>query len=147
MSEKPETLPLFEQFLRGGELLRPAVSYSGYYVSNYGRIFSLGHHHRGPQELKIRVNRHGYRCAWLYLGSQKYKAIKVARLVADAFLQPSDKKFVLHNDGIRTHDVASNLRWGTHQENMADMVGHEKSRKGERHPSDQAKSGRRETHS
>jgi len=29
---KPETLPLFEQFLGGGELLRPAVSYSGYYV-------------------------------------------------------------------------------------------------------------------
>lgn len=52
--------------------------------------------------------------------------IDIHRLVAQAFHgpQPSLVHLVAHNDGVRTNNHASNLRWATQRENLADCHRH-----------------------
>lgn len=55
--------------------------------------------------------------------SIKGKHFRLSRLVGRAFLDPVDNKtFVLHNDDNKLNNHYTNLRWGTHEENMQDMV-------------------------
>lgn len=53
----------------------------------------------------------------------KTKRILIARLVCLAFhgLPPEGKENVLHYDDNSDNNTPSNLRWGTHKENAADM--------------------------
>jgi hypothetical protein len=57
---------------------------------------------------------------------------RVAQLVCLAFhgLPPAGKSFALHRDGVATDDQPSNLYWGSHADNMADMVAHGRSMRG-----------------
>lgn len=48
----------------------------------------------------------------------------IHRLVCEAFHGPSNGRDVAHWDGGRTNNHASNLRWATREENMADKVRH-----------------------
>jgi hypothetical protein len=53
------------------------------------------------------------------------KRVKIHTLVCTAFHgDPEPGQEVLHGDGVPSHNAASNLRWGTRAENMADMVQH-----------------------
>lgn len=53
------------------------------------------------------------------------KLVNVHKLVALVFIpNPDEKKCVLHSDGNSENNDVSNLRWGTHTENMADMAKH-----------------------
>jgi hypothetical protein len=46
------------------------------------------------------------------------KPYQVHRLIAKAFLPPSDKPVVNHLNGIKSDNRVSNLEWATHQENL-----------------------------
>lgn len=49
----------------------------------------------------------------------------IHRLVANAFLKnPMGKPFVLHKDGVKINNFASNLYYGTQSENMTDAYNH-----------------------
>jgi hypothetical protein len=63
---------------------------------------------------------------YLYVALGDRVKTGVHRLVALAFLgpPPSLKHEVAHNDGNRRNNCATNLRWATHAENMADMRKH-----------------------
>lgn len=56
-------------------------------------------------------------------------------LVAHAFLgePPSERCEVAHNDGVRTHNHVSNLRWSTHSSNMLDRNIHGTDARGAKH--------------
>jgi hypothetical protein len=58
---------------------------------------------------------------------RKKYGIAAHRLVALAFIGPSpfDGAEVCHNDGNRAHCHFSNLRWGTHLDNVGDMIRHQ----------------------
>lgn len=62
--------------------------------------------------------------------------VKVHRLVCSAFHGPApeDKQWVLHGNGNRADNRASNLRWGTPLENSQDMEEHGTRLRGELHP-------------
>lgn len=62
--------------------------------------------------------------------------IDVHRLVAMTFLgpQPSSDHLVAHNDGSRTNNRASNLRWATQRDNLRDCRVHGTALIGARNP-------------
>lgn len=66
----------------------------------------------------------------------KTRRIDIHRLVALAFLgpQPSAQHVVAHNDGSRTNNRRSNLRWATQGENLADCHSHGTAMVGSRNP-------------
>ena len=79
----------------------------------------------------------GYRHVGLYVGGGKYRHHNVHRLAAMAWLpMPSEylKMDVAHNDGSRTNNHISNLRWATKKQNAADRAAHGRTRGA--HPGD-----------
>ncbi|MEY9376002.1 NUMOD4 motif-containing HNH endonuclease [Rhizobium leguminosarum] len=76
--------------------------------------------------LKPKVwNRHGYH-TYRLVSRDRSRTMYAHRIVALAFLgaPPSPKHEVCHNDGDRMNNHFSNLRWGTHAENMDDCIRH-----------------------
>jgi len=82
--------------------------------------------------LKPWVREDGYR---MYIVRRAGKSFhkKAHQMVCEAFHgpQPFQLAEVCHNDGSRTNDHYSNLRWGTRKENHADKVAHGTSARGE----------------
>jgi hypothetical protein len=79
----------------------------------------------------------GYRMVDL-CSKPRRKHYKVAILVCRAFHgEPQAGREVCHNDGDRTNDCKSNLRWGTPKENSADRTLHGTQPIGEKHPNAQ----------
>lgn len=101
---------------------RPVPGFEGVYeVSEHGKVRSL---HTGRL---LRPYKSGFGYLRLSLckdGTQKH--FDVHRLVARVFLgEPSDPKSnACHNDGVRTNNHYSNLRWASSKENMADKKRH-----------------------
>lgn len=57
----------------------------------------------------------------------------VHRLVAESFVpNPGNKPCVAHGDGNKMNPAAFNLRWATHEENMADQLLHGTRARGEK---------------
>lgn len=77
----------------------------------------------------------GYRSVCLSAHSVQ-KRVDVHRLVAMTFLgpQPSARHLVAHNDGIRTNNCVTNLRWATQAENLSDCRAHGTALVGSRNP-------------
>jgi hypothetical protein len=118
---------------------RPVPGFAAYEVSNFGsvrRAVPCGRLPAGPV-LKHRLGTHGYPQVCLSREG-KYTHFSAHRLVALAFLGPPPTKRhqVAHNDGSRTNNHVSNLRWATPSENNLDrsLHGTVPDRKGERHP-------------
>jgi len=90
---------------------------SGYFISNFGRLRG-----RSGKIIKSYLNKHtGYYMICLKVKDQfdKPKCIKIARLVAKAFVpNPENKPYVNHIDGNKQNDVYTNLEWCTNQENV-----------------------------
>ena len=98
-----------------------------YQVSNLGRVRSwyMGGSRRRLPRIKIpQMNKNGY----LYVVLSRKKVIKawtIHRLVLTAFTEPHSSKIdACHNDGNKTNNHLSNLRWATRKENEADKLIH-----------------------
>ena len=111
---------------------RPVVGWeSAYEVSSHGNVRSLDRivpSRGGTRLMRGRVlklgHRNGYRAVHLsFLNHQTSR--DVHRLVAEAFLgTPSKGMEVCHNDGDGSNNHVDNLRWGTHQQNIHDIIRH-----------------------
>lgn len=115
----------------------PVVGYEGRYeVSDQGRVRSLTRMtqqiirgrvhpqtvHGGPR--KAYVGKCGYEQVMLSKDGDT-RLFLVHRLVLEAFVgPPAEGMDACHNDGNRTNNAASNLRWGSRSENILDTVKH-----------------------
>lgn len=113
------------------EQWRPVVDWEGIYeVSDLGRVRRI---RRGPgvrsvgKPLRGTVDQHGYPVVDLCDRGRRKNA-KVHRLVADAFLGPLPEGMeTRHLNGDPGDARLVNLKYGTHAENMRDMVEHGRS--------------------
>ena len=110
---------------------RPVVDWEGIY-----EVGDQGHVRRVRQNKGTRVtglpmqggvDRHGYPCVGL-TDRGRYRFVKVHRLVGDAFLGPPPEGMeTRHLNGDPGDARLVNLAYGTHSENMRDMVEHGRS--------------------
>ena len=103
---------------------RPVVGYEGLYeVSDLGRVRSS--YFKRTKILKPVFKGRGYPAVNLYK-DRVATQVTLHRLVMLAFTRAPDSSsmHVLHGDGDMLNNHLSNLRWGTHAENMADMILH-----------------------
>lgn len=112
----------------GGEEWRPVVGWEHLYeVSSAGRVRSVDR--IVTRRVKGRILQpcltpSGYPKITLSKNG-KVKDRSVHSLVAEAFIGPLPAgKEVAHNDGNKKNAVASNLRYATHAENLADRIQH-----------------------
>ena len=116
------------------EAWKAIPGYEGLYeVSDLGRVRSLDRmiklHHGGEYRRKGRIrklvaNNDGYLNVALSKEGEQ-RLYKVHRLVLEAFVgQPKEEQEACHNNGDRSDNRLSNLRWGTKKENMADIKKH-----------------------
>jgi thymidylate kinase len=110
------------------EVWKDINGYEGLYqVSNMGKVRSLDRITKNGQNStyllkgknkKLILKDNGYLTVSLYKdGKEKNK--KVHRLVADAFIPAVDgKNIVNHINGDKTDNVATNLEWSTHTDNL-----------------------------
>lgn len=124
---------------------RPVTGFEGLYeVPNNGRVRSLDRLRKGRWGSKRKVpgkvltgntSGSGHVRVQLYDRTGTARKKLVHRLVAQEFLENREgKKMVLHWDDNPTNNNLGNLRWGTHKDNMKDMIrngNHVESRKTE----------------
>ena len=98
--------------------------FPGYEVSSHGNVRSWLSGSSEPLVLKTRLS-NGYPHLNLSFDGHK-KTVSVHRLVARAFHgdPPTSGHQVAHNDGNRTNNHATNLRWATPKENTQDKLAH-----------------------
>lgn len=113
----------------------PVAGYEGLYeVSNEGRVRSIdrtvrhmGNYSRLSGRMLVQhTKKTGYKlCALSRDGV--VLSVRVHILVAAAFISARpDGKEIRHLDGDPANNHVDNLRWGTHAENMADLVLHKR---------------------
>ena len=108
---------------------RPVRGFPGYEVSSLGRVRDL----YGLR--KTSPDKDGY--PRLHLRKDKKQYYRgVHRLVCEAFHGPPPFQGAqaLHRDGNKSNTSPDNLYWGTHKQNMLDMVKSGTHCRGERHP-------------
>jgi hypothetical protein len=110
------------------EVFKEVKGYEGHYsVSNYGRVKSLNRQRKQVHNLlatvneiilKIKVCRGGYAVVGLSLNG-KTKTKLVHQLVANAFLEFSEKPMINHKNGHKIDNRWLNLERCTHAENSS----------------------------
>lgn len=117
-----------------------------YQVSDHGRVRSLDrkvftrppngeptYRVKRGKILKQGINSHGYYT--VAIGKGKNRTISVHRLVLRTFIGPPPEGFeAAHNNGVRTDNRLSNLRWDTTSGNFQDKRDHGTWQSGENHP-------------
>ena len=114
--------------VRDIELWLPIPDFEGIYeVSNHGRVRNV----QSGQILKQATHR-GYRHVALYEAPGKSRTTFVHVAVMRAFCgkPPFNGAEVCHNDGDRSRNRLTNLRWGSRQDNMDDRTRHGRTRFG-----------------
>lgn len=108
----------------GNKEFRNIPELDGYQVGEDGTVLSFmkpgrGRNYRNQYIIKaVMKDYFGYPTVTI-----QGKHFRLSRLVGTAFLdRVNGKTFVLHNDDNKLNNHYSNLRWGTHEENMQDMV-------------------------
>lgn len=103
---------------------RTCVGYPDYEISNDGQLRRRVAFRNLPVGMIKKAQRHSRGYLYYALGHDKKELAH--RLVAMTFIgpPPSDRHEVAHNDGSRTNNVASNLRWALPTENQADRMLH-----------------------
>lgn len=103
------------------EIWKPLKEFSGYYISNSGRIKT-----RFGNILNGNVDSHGYKNVRIKVG-KKFKTYHIARLVAKTFIpNPENKPCVDHINTIKTDNRVENLRWCSYKENMRNPLTYKK---------------------
>ena len=102
-----------------------------YHVTKDGKVYNI----RRNREVTIHPHyRTGRNIVHLYSNGKRYN-LKVYRLVAEAYIpNPENKPCVCHKDNNPLNNHYKNLYWGTHQENMAQMIVDGRKQKGEECP-------------
>ena len=95
--------------------------YPGYYASRSGVVYRREGGALVPRTQSRLLNRY----LIVYVPTDDGRRIPryVHRIVASAFIpNPLGYPCVLHADGTRDNNHASNLSWGTHKQNIADAI-------------------------
>lgn len=103
------------------EIWKPVLGFEfAYSVSNLGRVYSA----RTEKVMKPGRSSNGYLTVVLS-EKGKRRSVPVQWLVAETFIgaRPQGRQ-VLHNDGDKTNNCVSNLRYGTRAENARDVTLH-----------------------
>lgn len=113
---------------------RPIPGFDGYFASCDGHVWSVVKSNQEgtkPRKLKGLLDSKGYLRVNVRRGSLGNKAVLVHRLVLFAFVGPCPDGFqACHNDGSRTNNAPSNLRWDSGKNNYADRIRHGTAAKG-----------------
>jgi hypothetical protein len=118
------------------EVWKPIPGYEGLYeVSNWGRVKALFSGNNGqhkPGRIFKLDRKSKYPGLYLYAyGSKTWESVH--RLMWKTFVGPiPDGMLIRHWDDNPQHNILSNLRPGTHAENMADRTRNGKTSRGER---------------
>ncbi len=103
-------------------MMKEIVGHPGYFVTDQGEVFS--NKSGSLKRLKPQRDWNGYLHVGLSTNGHA-QTIKIQILVAVHFIGPRPKGLVLcHNDGNRTNNVVSNLRYDTQRNNIADIKIH-----------------------
>lgn len=109
----------------------------GYWVSDQGRVIAMMS--KPGTVLKQQADEDGYLRVHLYQEGRSPIHMQVHRMVALAFIgAPSPGEAVAHNNGRRTDNRVTNLRWATQAENVADKALHGTEQIGSRHGNSKA---------
>jgi hypothetical protein len=102
------------------EVWRDVVGYTGRYeVSNLGNV----RNYSTKKLLTPRID-DGYRKVVLSRSALDRKYVKIARLVAEAFIpNPLNLPQVIHKDRVRIHDYEYNLEWCANRYNSEHALG------------------------
>ena len=111
-----------------GEEWRPIPGYERTYrISSLGRVYSIPRPTTPGGLRKFSADRHGYPMVTLVQDGQQSKR-RVHLWVALAFMGPTPSgQEIRHLDGDPRNASAANLAFGTHAQNMSDMVKHGRS--------------------
>lgn len=126
------------------EIWKDIPKWEGFYqASTHGRIKSckrtVFHQYTGHMTIKEKIlkpglDKNGYPLIVLHKNN-KPKTCKVHKLILLTFEGPCPEGMeCCHNDGVRTNNYYSNLRYDTHKNNQADMRKHNTYQYGEKHP-------------
>lgn len=119
------------------------LGFENYYqVSNFGRVKSLERKIKDNigrmQTIKEKILKPGpsnkYDHLYVILCKNRKRVMRyIHRLVLEAFDRPCPKGLECrHLDGDSQNNHISNLKWGTHKENMQDRIVHNTSNRGEK---------------
>jgi hypothetical protein len=106
------------------ETWKDIVGHEGIYqVSSLFRVRKISGVRAGI--MKIHEDRDGYfHISFRYNGARYSYLVHRLFYIAFHSAPPSPKHEILHIDGNNQNNALSNLRWGTHKENMEDKVKH-----------------------
>jgi len=134
----PEILEAIQKALPEPTELRVIPWAKGYAVARDGFVISIRKHNRDPNAvfrvLKTMKHSGGYPQVNLTLEKRKSRICRIHNLVAELYLgpKPDEAYEVRHRDGNPENNAASNLLWGTHQQNMEDCKEHGTRTEGEK---------------
>lgn len=111
----------------------PINGFLGYEISNLGTVRSSLR--KNVKTLRGEIDEDGYHRVTLVREGKKIK-FHTHRLVAVHFVDGHSVIFdyACHKDGVRRNNRASNLKWATQAENIADKITHGTHQIGSRHP-------------
>ena len=110
--------------------------FPGYYIMRNGSIYSTETNWRGRGVRKMQAipNKYGYLRIRLTRRKKRFNRY-VHKLMALCFLppRPSPQHEIRHLNGVKVDNNATNLKWGTSQENADDREKHGKTSRGIQH--------------
>lgn len=112
--------------------MKPIPGFStDYFADKQGNIWSTKRSSE-PRRLKPGKS-NGYFYVTLCKNKESHHSIYIGILVLRTFVGPCPEGMeCCHNDGIKTHNELSNLRWDTDSNNMKDKIKHGTDSRGER---------------